>query len=182
VIHSCLFLSSSLTLENHGCDALIRHYFEGKIEEIAVPTDDTDVNQKMKKLLQQGAALMKDYKSKDVNQLIRKSQKKRGQSAECNCTFCLDDFLDSDSPLKCSAKILYASGVTLGRTEKPIHITKNFSLSKLKNMLLMLDHYYPGLSSPYFYLGKCHSFFPLHVEDASLWSINFIHFGLPKIW
>jgi hypothetical protein len=32
------------------------------------------------------------------------------------------------------------------------------------------------------YFGMWRSFFAWHKEDADLYSINFLHFGAPKIW
>jgi len=64
-----------------------------------------------------------------------------------------------------------------------LYITNNFALSHLchLNMLTDLENYYAGVSYPYVYVGGHHSFFPMHVEDMSLWSINFLHKGDPKM-
>lgn len=40
----------------------------------------------------------------------------------------------------------------------------------------------PGVTSPMTYFGMWKAFFSWHVEDVDLLSINFLHFGAPKVW
>lgn len=40
----------------------------------------------------------------------------------------------------------------------------------------------PGIHKPYLYIGSKYSVFSLHAEDRFLQSINYNHFGAPKIW
>ncbi|MEM7675935.1 MAG: hypothetical protein AAF449_08025 [Myxococcota bacterium] len=39
-----------------------------------------------------------------------------------------------------------------------------------------------GINSPYLYFGSFRTMFAWHVEDYNMASINFQHFGAPKIW
>ena len=39
-----------------------------------------------------------------------------------------------------------------------------------------------GINSPYLYFGSERTMFAWHVEDYNMASINFQHFGSPKIW
>lgn len=40
----------------------------------------------------------------------------------------------------------------------------------------------PGVTHPMTYFGMWKSFFAWHLEDADLFSINYLHFGEPKVW
>ncbi|KAJ9514690.1 hypothetical protein QJQ45_028432 [Haematococcus lacustris] len=40
----------------------------------------------------------------------------------------------------------------------------------------------PGVTTPMTYFGMWRSFFSWHKEDADLLSINYLHFGAPKVW
>lgn len=76
---------------------------------------------------------------------------------------------------------IYGSALQLDENQI-VNIMKDFTLSKLKNLLDIHPDKYAGLSHSYFYIGTCHSTFALHGEDAALWSINYLHLGAIKIW
>ncbi|KAK3911336.1 DNA damage-responsive transcriptional repressor RPH1 [Frankliniella fusca] len=76
--------------------------------------------------------------------------------------------------------ILYASGIPVKTTTFPI--TEHFNMSELRTILDMYPHPVPGLSCSYMYVGKNHSGFSWHIEDAALFSANYHHYGAPSIW
>lgn len=78
---------------------------------------------------------------------------------------------------------LDASGVNVV-SEKRNRVSANFSLSFLNHLTLtsLLGGFFPGVNSPYLYFGFIHSFFPIQIKDLSLWSVNFLHHGYPKLW
>ncbi|KAH9814628.1 hypothetical protein DFH28DRAFT_970627 [Melampsora americana] len=62
--------------------------------------------------------------------------------------------------------------------------TKHWNVANLDNLLnrLKLKKKIPGVTTPYLYFGAWRATFAWHVEDADLYSINYIHFGAPKFW
>ncbi|KAG0145123.1 hypothetical protein CROQUDRAFT_587328 [Cronartium quercuum f. sp. fusiforme G11] len=62
--------------------------------------------------------------------------------------------------------------------------TKHWNVANLDNLLnrLKLKKKIPGVNTPYLYFGAWRATFAWHVEDADLYSINYIHFGAPKYW
>eukprot|EP00884_Botryococcus_braunii_P020057 jgi/Botrbrau1/6735/Bobra.0324s0021.1 len=63
---------------------------------------------------------------------------------------------------------------------------KGWNLNKLDCMLTrVLDakaKKIPGVNTAYLYFGTWRSTFPWHTEDKDLASINYLHFGAPKMW
>lgn len=59
-----------------------------------------------------------------------------------------------------------------------------WNVSCLPNLLnrCSLTKELPGVNSPYLYFGMYGATFAWHVEDMDLFSINYIHFGAPKLW
>lgn len=63
--------------------------------------------------------------------------------------------------------------------------TKSWNVAHLGDLLPRLAPAtckIPGVVSPYLYFGMWRATFAWHVEDADLYSINYIHFGAPKFW
>ena len=59
-----------------------------------------------------------------------------------------------------------------------------WDLRKLDSCLKdgMGDHVLDGINFPYLYFGSYRTMFAWHVEDYNMASINFQHYGSPKIW
>ncbi|KAI6204949.1 hypothetical protein M3Y94_00736700 [Aphelenchoides besseyi] len=57
-----------------------------------------------------------------------------------------------------------------------------FNLNSLGSFLDDVDLSFPGVSDPYLYFGSYRTVFAFHIEDANLLSLNYQHFGEPKIW
>ncbi len=75
---------------------------------------------------------------------------------------------------------LYGFGTEL--PNEAMKITPNLSLSRIFNILWLLPHFYSGIQSSYTYFANTHSYFPIHCEDSSLWGLNYMYLGHPKIW
>jgi len=77
----------------------------------------------------------------------------------------------------------YASGLEVeAKNINMISAVVSLSFLNVLSVTSLLDHFYPGVNTPFVYFGGTHSFFPVHVEDLSLFSVNFLHHGYPKLW
>ena len=90
-----------------------------------------------------------------------------------------DDFwsnLDSSSPL-------YGSDVR-GSLFEDKDKADQWDLRKLDSCLKdgMGEVTLDGINFPYLYFGSYRTMFAWHVEDYNMASINFQHYGAPKIW
>lgn len=82
--------------------------------------------------------------------------------------------------LKTNHMPIYADGF-----EKSLFETscKEFNLNNLGDLLCDLEsNKYPGITSPFLYIGMWRTSFGWHTEDKDLYSVNFLHFGKPKTW
>ena len=63
---------------------------------------------------------------------------------------------------------------------------KEWNINGLSTILDgMVDEYgvaIPGVNTAYLYFGMWKTSFAWHTEDMDLYSINYLHFGAPKIW
>ncbi|XP_009391986.2 putative lysine-specific demethylase JMJ16 isoform X1 [Musa acuminata AAA Group] len=66
------------------------------------------------------------------------------------------------------------------------HINSGWNLNNLArlpgSMLCFESGEIPGVLVPWLYIGMCFSSFCWHVEDHHLYSLNYLHWGSPKIW
>lgn len=80
--------------------------------------------------------------------------------------------------------------MVLTRREDPIddvyrnHPWNVNNLSRASKSLLRYvdDELISGVMVPWMYVGSCFSAFNWHIEDHALYSVNYIHFGSPKVW
>ncbi|MBW0499567.1 hypothetical protein O181_039282 [Austropuccinia psidii MF-1] len=101
----------------------------------------------------------------------------------------------SDYTVKVCREIEQEYWRTIGNGAEPIYgadttgslfdeRTENWNIANLDNLLTRwkLRKRIPGVNTPYLYFGTWRATFAWHVEDADLYSINYIHFGAPKFW
>jgi len=208
LLHFLSWHYSSEVLRKHGPKEVVKHFYETLLSKAFVipkqakPFQDKDIAYKKaqfssRQSLRKGqhpalvcALLEQSMKSPiyTVNEIERKSHDK--DSCECckcflhrqseDVNFIPDILKDNGDGTNCS---LYLTDFEED-CNKFLYITPNFAMSHLchLNMLTDLDSYYPGVSFPFVYVGGLHSFFPLHIEDMSLPSFNYMHMGHPKLW
>ena len=63
---------------------------------------------------------------------------------------------------------------------------REWNINHLDTILDMVTQDYgtsiPGVNSAYLYFGMWRASFAWHTEDMDLYSINYLHFGAPKLW
>ncbi|KAK3908835.1 Lysine-specific demethylase 4D [Frankliniella fusca] len=107
--------------------------------------------------------------------------------SQCLCDSCNTKFTYKNATKTFSAiednVSLYSAGIEESRNNY-LHLTNNFAMAYLcyKNMLSSLNSVFNGVSYPALYQGGLHSVFPMHTEDLSCWSFNFVLHGFPKFW
>ncbi|CAL9235558.1 unnamed protein product, partial [Arabidopsis halleri] len=73
-----------------------------------------------------------------------------------------------------------------GRSDMDPYIASGWNLNNLArlpgSLLSFEDSDISGVLVPWLYVGMCFSTFCWHVEDNHLYSLNYHHFGEPKVW
>jgi len=186
------------SLRKGGTEAFVEHFFSDLASKAISITEGSQETKNMKCIRNKIPTWKAAYEIRQefhkaaspaekgrILDLCMQSEKIRSNGLEGKCLCNLCSFLEFRVLPHPNAPIgtLYSSGI-YESFEKHIKLTENFSMSQLcyKNMLSMLDSSYDGVSFPGLYLGTKHTIFPLHVEDLSLWSFNFLLFGFPKFW
>ncbi|KAH8866816.1 putative lysine-specific demethylase 4B [Schistosoma japonicum] len=82
-----------------------------------------------------------------------------------------------------TSRPLYGANINGTLMDNDQHI---WNISKLDSILSQVFReegvQIPGVNTPYLYYGMWRSTFAWHVEDVDLYSINYLHYGLPKCW
>ncbi|CAA7040550.1 unnamed protein product [Microthlaspi erraticum] len=72
------------------------------------------------------------------------------------------------------------------KSEMARYIASGWNLNRLPRLpgsvLAFEDSDISGVVVPWLYVGMCFSSFCWHVEDHHLYSVNYLHFGEPKVW
>ncbi|KAL3318777.1 Lysine-specific demethylase 4C [Cichlidogyrus casuarinus] len=78
-------------------------------------------------------------------------------------------------------KTLYGANIPGTLTDSKV---RAFNIGKLGSMIehIFGDTPISGVNTPYLYFGSPFSSFAWHVEDAELYSINYLHDGSSKVW
>ncbi|KAK3907233.1 Lysine-specific demethylase 4D [Frankliniella fusca] len=195
-------------LNEDGVDGLLKHYFESELHENSQPPPLTSTVKTLKSMKLRAHAGKKAFSSVQkklasatqaewgaiaddiLNSHKRLNKEKREESCVCElCTHNDEVTNHEDEPDMLHTAAYYKKGFFYGngievKSQDRNRITTNFSLSHLDVISItgMFEKFYPGVNTPYLYAGDLHSFCPIHIEDLSLFSVNFNHFGYPKAW
>ncbi|XP_034246113.1 uncharacterized protein LOC117648058 isoform X1 [Thrips palmi] len=120
-----------------------------------------------------------EYLSPDTDQIEEDADSKNRKRSKKRSKFRQRSVAESKHR-KPKAVIYYGYGFET--SNNLLTITANLNLSRIFNILWLLPLHYPGLHSSFLYFGSTHSYFPVHNEDALLWSLNYLHLGHPKVW
>jgi hypothetical protein len=80
---------------------------------------------------------------------------------------------------------LYGSDVPGSLMDRSEFASSAWNLNRLDSLLTQVlgsQVEIPGITKSYLYFGTWKSTFAWHVEDMNLYSINYHHFGAPKLW
>ena len=78
---------------------------------------------------------------------------------------------------------LYGADIPGSLTDENV---EEWNINHLNTILdTLVDEYgvsIPGVNTAYLYFGMWKTSFAWHTEDMDLYSINYLHFGAPKVW
>lgn len=183
---------SSALLENSHGESAISHFFSEVIPSMTISSRSTSKSSSLKELQRRGKRDAKSLSTfmsgmltlpmAEREALIAKCllKDKRQECDPCPCPSCVAHEGVELNSAKC---VIYGSGVAVTVKDR-IKVSTHFGLYALAStsLLRLLEHQYPGVTMPFLYFGSKHSFFPAHIEDASLFSLSYLHYGQPKIW
>ncbi|XP_026271626.1 uncharacterized protein LOC113201878 [Frankliniella occidentalis] len=175
-------------LDSKGQAALIQHIFSdmksraGKVlnrngsRKYLSSAQVTAMKESYDSFMAKFERMSSEEKSKAAMKMVKDD--KRVENIGCAC---ID--AENDLPESPAGGVMYASGI-------PVEPSDELRMSPQYMMLFMgattmnrlLKEHYSGVTRPMLYFGTTHTFAPVHVEDGSLFSINFLHYGQPKLW
>ncbi|GAB4829460.1 hypothetical protein Ancab_019132 [Ancistrocladus abbreviatus] len=78
------------------------------------------------------------------------------------------------------------ASLSVGKSDSDLYMTSGWNLNnfpRLRGSLLCFERSdISGVLVPWLYVGMCFSSFCWHVEDHHLYSLNYLHWGDPKVW
>lgn len=187
--------SSSTVLKEGGEEGLVIHFFSDVLPTIVVEGAIIGYTPKpialvlkqgkkdadsLKKFSARMSSLPLDERERLINDIVMKDSRLEEENCNCPCC-CIDDITVTGDNAK--KGVMSGCGVEVLASDR-IKMTKHFGLYSLActSLLRLLDFPYPGVTNPFLHYGSTHSFFPAHIEDVSLYSWNYLHYGHSKIW